>query len=85
MFGSSFRRLFSRPSALTQRIGQISTQKSQKSTTSVINVVFVDMQGNERKVQGTVGESLLDVARTWDIDLEGMRSFISASTPSDMS
>lgn len=36
-----------------------------------VNITFVDRDGDEHTVQAKVGDSLLDVAKEFDIDVEG--------------
>ena len=36
-----------------------------------VNITFIDRDGDEYTVQAKVGDSLLEVAKEYDIDLEG--------------
>lgn len=39
--------------------------------TSKVQIIFIDREKSETKVEATIGLSILDVAREYDIDLEG--------------
>ena len=36
-----------------------------------VNITFIDRDGDEHTVKGKVGDTLLEVAKEFDIDLEG--------------
>ena len=36
-----------------------------------VNITFIDRDGDEQTVEGKIGDSLLEVAKEYDIDLEG--------------
>lgn len=36
-----------------------------------VNITFIDRDGDEHTVQGKLGSTLLEVAKEYDIDLEG--------------
>ena len=37
-----------------------------------MKVIFIDRDGDEHEVNAKIGDSLLEVAKEYDIDLEGM-------------
>ena len=42
-----------------------------RAAADTVNIIFVDAEGKEKTVDATVGDTLLDVAWEFDIDLEG--------------
>ena len=39
---------------------------------SSVNITFIDRDGEEHSVQAKIGDTLLEVAKQYDIDLEGV-------------
>ena len=45
-----------------------------------MKVIFIDRDGDEHEVNAKIGDSLLEVAKEYDIDLEGMYMYMFACT-----